>query len=232
MHSTLILAAITLAFSHITQAAPLQSRQDASLVLADTVVFIAKTIGTNPNSDTLPDVNNWLATPVHSAAGQNLFVLSDPSTTSLNLSAPGFFRNGTNPGAVGADTRLTAGLVAPDYPYSIVFELSHNASDPNPGAEEGFVELDVGTGTAGVDVVGGQLGVTYAFDIFYACPNIVVEGSEAIAVGVVSKHFFLSFFLSFFFSFSTAPPMKTLACVLLALPFPSAAQLPPPFPFL
>lgn len=45
--------------------------------------------------------------------------------------------------------------------------------------------MDIGMGTPGVDVVYGQLGVTYAYDAFYACP-LRVQGGSAIAVGVVS----------------------------------------------
>lgn len=110
----------------------------------------------------------------------------------VDVSAPGFFRNASTPGIVGADTTLTAGFVTPGTPYSVVFAMAHRASNPNPGAAEGYVEMDIGTGTAGVDVVGGQLGVTYAFDIFYACPMLRVEGSEAVAVGVVSRRTRLS----------------------------------------
>ena len=95
MHSTITFSALVLALSSNVFAAPLQVRQD-STILADTVQFIAKTIGSNPNPDALPDINNWLFQPVHSGAGQALATLVDPSTTSFNLSEPGYFRNGTD----------------------------------------------------------------------------------------------------------------------------------------
>lgn len=182
MHSTLISVVTALALSIAAFAAPLQSRQDPSLILADTVVFIAKTVGTNPNPAALPDVNNWLVEAVHSGAGLSNFVLSDPSTSSFNLSAPGYFRNGSNSFAM----YLTAGDVIPGIPESIVFGMTHQAGSSNPGAEAGLVQLDFGIGTSGIDVLDGELAVTYAEDFFYACPNVEVEGAQAVAVGVVS----------------------------------------------
>lgn len=48
------------------------------------------------------------------------------------------------------------------------------------------MQLDFGEGTSGIDVLNGELAVTYAEDFSFACPNVEVEGSQAIAVGVVS----------------------------------------------
>jgi hypothetical protein len=189
MHSTIALSALALGLSSNVFAAPLlQVRQD-SLTLADTVQFIAKTLGSNPNPDALPDINNWLFVPVHSGAGMNLATLIDPSTASFNLSEPGYFRNGTD-AAHSDGGYMTAGfLPGTTTPYSLVLDTAHEVNSSNPGAYTGYVEFDVGVGTDGLDVPAGQLITSnYVTDSFWACPNVPVEGDVAIAVEVSDRY--------------------------------------------
>lgn len=188
MHSALTLSSLALALSAV-RATPLPSSQSTSLTLADTVNFIAKTVGTNPNPGALPDVNNYVAVAVHSGATTNLYTLVDPSTLTLNNSDPSIFRNGSalGPDDVGYHMYLTIGNVETfsNWPFSMFFSMTHQNSSSNPGAQAGFVDLNVGVGTPGYDVVDGILAVTYAEDFFWACPDVVVEGGTAIAIGHV-----------------------------------------------
>lgn len=187
MHSVLVLSALALALSHHTYASPIIGRQD-SLILADTVDFIAKTRGSNLNPDALPDINNWRFTPIHSGAGQNVATLIDPTTNSFNLSAPGYFRNGTDVSHGGGAT-MTAGLVTGTVPYSLVLAIGHDDGSSNPGAMRGTVQFNAGIGTNGLDVPAGQLITSnYVTDAFWACPNVPVEGSTAIVVEVTNRY--------------------------------------------
>ncbi|KAI9046455.1 hypothetical protein LZ554_009204 [Drepanopeziza brunnea f. sp. 'monogermtubi'] len=189
MYPILTPAAIALALLNNALAVPLQARQEPSLVLADTFTLVAKSYGSNPNPSSLPNINNWIAQPVHVGAGRNLFVLTDPSTTDPDLAKPGLFRNGSDCCEVGHQMHITAGVAAPnEVPYSMVFATIHQVGSSNPGAQAGFVELDIGAGSSGIDLRGGRLDVTYASDFFYACPDIPVEGSRAIAVGVTNRY--------------------------------------------
>jgi len=192
MHYTIAFSALILALSSSVSAAPLnQARQDP-LTLADTVQFIAKTKGPNPNPAALPDLNNWLFKPIHSGAGQNLLTLADPSTTApFNLSAPGYFRNGTDrPHSDGG--YMTAGFLAGTTstpPYSLILAMSHDINSPNPGAERGTVQFNVGVGTDGLDVPAGKLITSnYVTDDFWACPDVPVEGGSAIAVEATNRY--------------------------------------------
>lgn len=188
MHSTIAFSAVALALSSNVFAAPLnQARQD-SLTVADTVQFIAKTIGPNPNSSALPNINNWLFTPVHSGAGRNIATLVDPSTASFNLSAPGYFRNGTNvPNGNGGS--LTAGFLAGTTPYSLVLDMAHQDTSSNPGAQTGFVEFNIGVGTDGLSVSAGKIITSnYVTDSLWACPNVVVQGGVAIVVEASNRY--------------------------------------------
>lgn len=188
MHSSIAFPVMVLALSHNVFAAPLHQVRQDSLTLADTFQFIAKTIGPNPNADALPDINNWLFTPVHSGAGMNLATLVDPSTTSFNLSAPGYFRNGSDV-AHGDGGYITAGFLYGTTPYSLVLDLAHEATSSNPGAETGTVQFNVGVGTDGLDVSAGKLITSnYVTDSFWACPNFPIEGSTAIVVEVIDRY--------------------------------------------
>jgi hypothetical protein len=191
MHSPIVFSALTLALSSSVFAAPLnQVRQDL-LTLADTVQFIAKTKGSNPNPGALPDINNWLFTPVHSGAGQSLATLVDPSTAPLDLSLPGYFRNGTDaPHSDGG--YITAGFLAGTTstpPYSLVLAMSHDPDSPNPGAARGTVQFDAGVGTDGLDVPAGTLITSnYVTDDFWACPDVPVEGGTAVVVEATNRY--------------------------------------------
>ncbi|KAE8451757.1 hypothetical protein EG329_003214 [Mollisiaceae sp. DMI_Dod_QoI] len=191
MHSTTAFSALALALSSNVFASPLphQARQDP-LTLADTVLFIAKTIGPNPNPSALPNINNWLFRPIHSGAGLNQATLVSPSTAPFNLSLPGYFRNGTDvPHGDGA--YMTAGFSSstPTTPWSLVLSVSHQANSSNPGAQTGMVQFNVGLGTDGLDVPEGKLVTSnYVSDEFWACPDVEVEGGLAIAVEVSNRY--------------------------------------------
>jgi hypothetical protein len=188
MHSSIAFPAMVLALSHNIFAAPLNQVRQNALTLADTVQFIAKTMGPNPNPGVLPDINNWLFMPVHSGAGMNLATLVDPSTSSFDLSAPGYFRNGTDV-AHGDGGYITAGFLSGTTPYSLVLDVAHETGSPNPGAQIGTVQLNVGVGTSGLDVSAGEfITSNYVTDSFWACPNFPVEGSTAIAVEVTNRY--------------------------------------------
>ncbi|KAE9379555.1 hypothetical protein N431DRAFT_397950 [Stipitochalara longipes BDJ] len=188
MHSTIALS-MAFALAGNVIAAPLQARQD--LTLADTVQFIAKTQGSNPSPGVLPDINNWLFVPVHSGAGLNTATLADPSKTSFNLSAPGFFQNGTD-AEHSTGAYMTAGFLddsATKTPWSLVLNAIHQNSSSNPGAYVGPIEFNVGVGTNGFEVFSGHLITSrYVSDTFWACPNIPVEGSEAIVVEATDRY--------------------------------------------
>lgn len=189
MHSTLTFAvsAIAVALSSTAFAAPLTQIRSDTLILADTVQFIAKTLGTNPNPTQLPDVNNWHFAPVHSGAGLNTATLTDPAKSSFNLTQPGYFRNGTDV-AHGDGAYMTAGLLG-EYPYSLYLEVQHEEGSSNPGAQVGQVQFNVGIGTNGLDVPAGKLITSnYVTDTFWACPNVVVEGGLAIVVQVTNRY--------------------------------------------
>jgi len=169
-------------------ATPIQARQ--ALSLADTVQFIAKTQGSNPSPGVLPDINNWLFIPIHSGAGLNTATLVDPSTTSFNLSAPGYFQNGTD-GELSTGVYMTAGYLegTPNVPWSLVLDLAHQDGSPNPGAFVGPIEFNIGQGTAGREVYYGQLITSrYVSDSFWACPNFQVEGGQAIVVEASDRY--------------------------------------------
>jgi hypothetical protein len=192
MYSTITFSALALALSSRAFAAPLNQVRQDPLTLADTVQFIAKTVGPNPNPGALPDLNNWLFKPVHSGAGQNLGTLASPSTTApFNLSLPGYFRNGTDsPHSTGG--YMTAGFLfgtTSSPPYSLQLAMSHDDTSPNPGALRGTVEFNAGLGTDGLDVPAGQLITSnYVTDSFWACPDVPVEGSSAIAVEATNRY--------------------------------------------
>jgi hypothetical protein len=190
MHSTIAFSALAVALSSNVFASPLlQARQD-SLTLADTVQFIAKTLGSNPNP-ALPDVNNWLFIPIHSGAGLNTATLVDPSTTSFNLSEPGYFRNGTDV-AHGEGAYMTAGFLTgttPGIPWSLVLDMVHETNSSNPGAYTGTVQFNAGVGTDGLDVPAGILITSnYVTNSFWACPNVEVEGGLAIVVETTNRY--------------------------------------------
>jgi hypothetical protein len=191
MHSTTTLSVLALALSSSVFAAPHNQARQESLILADTVQFIAKTKGPNPNTTALPNINNWLFKPVHSGAGLNLATLVNPSTSSHDYSAPGFFRNGTDvPHGTGG--YVTAGFLpasSANIPWSLVLAMSHDSSSPNPGAASGTVQFNVGVGTDGLDVPAGKLITSnYVTDYFSACPNVPVEGGSAIVVEVSNRY--------------------------------------------
>ncbi|KUJ24163.1 uncharacterized protein LY89DRAFT_679377 [Mollisia scopiformis] len=188
MHSTITFPALALALSSNVFAAPLLQVRQNTLTTADTVQFVAKTIGSNPNATTFPDINNWLFQPVHSGAGTNLATLVDPSTASFNLSAPGYFQNGTDaPHSTGG--YMVAGFIDSTAPYSLVLDVAHEANSSNPGAELGYVEMNIGLGTDGLNVPDGQLITSeYVTDTFYACPNVPVEGGSVIAIEVIDRY--------------------------------------------
>jgi len=192
MHFTIAFSALALALSSSAFAAPLNQVRQDPLTLADTVQFIAKTKGPNPNPGALPDLNNWLFKPIHSGAGQNLGTLADPSTTApFNLSAPGYFRNGTD-GPHSDGGYMTAGFLAGTTstpPYSLSLAMSHDGASPNPGALRGTVEFNAGVGTDGLDVPAGQLITSnYVTDSFWACPDVPVEGGSAVAVEATNRY--------------------------------------------
>lgn len=188
MHSTIAFSALALALSSNVFAAPLHQVRQNELTLADTVQLIAKTIGSNPNPDGLPDINNWHFEPVHSGAGTNLATLVDPSTASFNLSESGYFRNGTDaPHSDGG--YMTAGFLTGTTPYSLVLDLVHEANSSNPGAQTGNVQFNAGVGTDGLDVPAGKLITSnYVTDSFWACPNVPIEGGVAIVVEVSNRY--------------------------------------------
>jgi hypothetical protein len=190
MHSTIAFSALAGALSSNVFAVPLlQARQD-SLTLADTVQFIAKTLGSNPNP-ALPDINNWLFIPVHSGAGFNTATLFDPSTASFNLSEPGYFRNGTDV-AHSEGAHMTASFLSsttPGIPWSLVLNMVHEANSSNPGAYTGTVQFNIGVGTDGLDVPTGKLFTSnYVTNSFWACPNVEVEGGLATMVEVSNRY--------------------------------------------
>jgi hypothetical protein len=181
MYSTIVFSGLVLALASNVFFAPLHQVRQDYLTVADTVQFIAKTIGPNTNPDALPDVNNWLFVPVHSGAGTNLATLVDPSKFSFNLTEPGFFRNGTDaPHSDGG--YVTAGFLSGTTPWSLVLEMAHEPGSSNPGADIGTVQFDIGVGTDGLDVPAGKLITSnYVTDSFWACPNVPVKGGVAIA---------------------------------------------------
>lgn len=84
---------------------------------------------------------------------------------------------------------MTSGFLYGTTPYSLVLVGGHEANSSNPGAYTGFVEFDIGIGTDGLDVPSGQLITSeYVTDSFWACPNVPVEGSTAIAVAVSNRY--------------------------------------------
>lgn len=187
MHSTIAFSAIAVALSGTVFAAPLNQIRQDPLILADTVQFVAKTLGANPNPLELPDVNNWLFTPAHSGAGLNTVTLTDPAESPFNLTIPGYFRNGTDV-AQGDGAYMTAGLLG-SYPYSLALGLHHEEGSTNPGAQVGQVQFNLGIGTDGLDVPAGRLITSnYVTDTFWACPNVVVEGGLAIVVEVTNRY--------------------------------------------
>ncbi|KAN0114598.1 hypothetical protein V8E51_004142 [Hyaloscypha variabilis] len=186
MHST-IAVSLAVALASNVMAAPLQARQ--ALSLADTVQFVAKTVGANPNPGVLPDINNWLFTPIHSGAGLNTATLVDPSKNSFNLSAPGFFQNGTDADH-STGGYLTAGYLddSVNTPWSLVLDLIQDGSS-NPGAYVGPVEFNVGVGTDGLEVFNGQLITSrYVTDSFWGCPNVEIEGDNATVVKATDRY--------------------------------------------
>jgi hypothetical protein len=186
MHSTIVFSALAAALSSNVLAAPLQVRSDG-LILADTVQFIAKTIGENPNPTGLPDINNWHFTPVHSGAGLNAATITDPSKP-FNLSAPGFFRNGTDE-EHGEGGYISGGFLDTKEAWSLVLNMVHDKNSPNPGAAIGQVQFNIGEGTSGFDVYEGRLITSrYVTDAFWACPNVRVEASDVIAVVATDRY--------------------------------------------
>lgn len=192
MHSTITFSTLALALSSSVLAAPLEVRQD-SVTLADTFLFIAKTVGTNPDPAVFPDINNWFLTPVHSGAGLSLMTLTEPvKSPFLNTSAPGWFRNGTDVdhGVGGYITAGNSKLGDIDVAWSLVEAMHKDASDTNPGATIGTLQFNIGTGTSGLDLSDDGRLITSRLltDRFCASPNVPVEGSTAMGVVALGKY--------------------------------------------
>ena len=128
--------------------------------------------------------------PIHSGAGLNTATLVDPSKNSFNLSAPGYFQNGTD-AELSTGAYLTAGYLddSVNDTWSLVLDLVHEDGPTNPGAFVGPVEFNVGVGTNGLEVFNGQLITSrYVTDTFWACPNVEVEGGQALVVEATDRY--------------------------------------------
>lgn len=191
MHSTGTFSALALALSSSVLAAPLEVRQEP-LIFDDTISFIAKTIGDNPNTTAFPDINNWRFVSRHDGASINDMVLLDPSSVSAD-DVPHFFRNGTDePHGQGA--RLTTGTWKGFIWDLSVNNMTKDENDPNPGAYTALVELNIGekdhNGTDGMDVndEGKLITTQYVSDSFVACADEIVEGNSYIGVKALSRY--------------------------------------------
>ena len=127
---------------------------------------------------------------IHSGAGLNTATLVNPSTASFNLTAPGYFQNGTD-ADLGTGAYMTAGYWddSSNVPESLVLDLVHQDGSTNPGAFVGPVEFNVGVGTDGLEVYNGQLITSrYVTDSFWACPNVQMEGGKAIVIEATDRY--------------------------------------------